>query len=217
MHWDQFRKGLSRLVTLVVLIGAVFTLGVFTLGPALFPVLFGRGFVLGHIDFAFLAGASAAFMTALALAQALIAMLRYLSPVLAWSAGVASFLALLTLKGSLVVRVERGFLGGTLVAAGAMGALTLVALKNPAAVLTVEESGGVAFPEQMRACSTCWTAPAPPRRDCGRPRCLPREAFRACRSPSLTRCRRAVSGRTTEAERNQTRSKFPRRAARQSR
>jgi hypothetical protein len=88
-------------------------------------------------------------MTALPLAQALIAMRRYFSPVVAWSAGLAVFLAILALRGSLVMRVERGFLGGALVAAGVMGALTLAALNNPAPVLTVEESEGVAFPEQV--------------------------------------------------------------------
>jgi O-antigen/teichoic acid export membrane protein len=148
-HWEQFRKGLSRLMVLVVLLGLVSTLAAFSLGPALFPLLFGREFVLGHADFALLAGASAAFMTALALAQALIAMRRYRSTIVAWSFGLTTLLCLLAVQGSLVVRIERSFLLGTLVAAGAMAALTLAALRNPASVLSAEEDQGVAFPEQV--------------------------------------------------------------------
>ena len=148
-HWEQFRKGLFRLLAGVLLLGLVSTLGAFSLGPMLLPVLFGRHFVLGHADFAFLAGASAAFMVALALAQALIALRRYRSVVMAWSCGLGTLLGLLVVHGPLAVRVERSFLVGALVAAGVMTVLTLTALRHPVPVLSAEESTGMALPSEQ--------------------------------------------------------------------
>jgi len=147
--WHHFRRGLLRLLAAVIVLGLASTLGAFSLGPFLLPILFGRDFVLRHVDFAILAGASAIFMVALALAQALIAVRRYRSMLIAWGFGLSTLLVLLTVQGPLVVRVERSFLLGALVAAVTMTVLTVAALRNPSSVLTAEEINGLVFPPEQ--------------------------------------------------------------------
>jgi len=75
-HAD-FRRGLSRLLTAVLVVVVVAIIGAWTFGPWVVRLLFGEGFELGHHDLGLLAAASGAYMVALTFAQALIALSRY--------------------------------------------------------------------------------------------------------------------------------------------
>ncbi|HYH51315.1 MAG TPA: hypothetical protein VEG38_17345, partial [Acidimicrobiia bacterium] len=114
---EDFRTGLKRLLAVVVAIGSVATVTAFAIGPFVVTTLFGDEFRLGHSDLAYLAGASAVYMLALALAQALIALANYSRVVLGWAAGLAGFVVVTAMGGELLPRVERGFLAGSIAAA----------------------------------------------------------------------------------------------------
>lgn len=128
-HVD-FRDGLMRLLRVVVVIGVAATVGAFALGPWAVRFLFGEEFGLGRGDLTYLAGASAAFMMAIALAQALIALHGHSRVALAWLVGVAMFLVVMALSSGLLLRVEQGFLAGSIAAALAMAALLVPKLKS---------------------------------------------------------------------------------------
>jgi O-antigen/teichoic acid export membrane protein len=148
-RWLEFRHGLVRLILYVTGFGLVSTLGAFALGPVLFPLLFGARFRLGHLDFAFLGGASAGYMIALVLAQALIALRLYRRMVVAWNAGFASLVGVLFIRGPLLPRVEHGLFAGTTVAAFGMALFTVSALrKGSFSVLSTEEQRGLALPQE---------------------------------------------------------------------
>lgn len=136
-HAD-FRTGLRQLLAVVVGIGVVATATAFAIGPDVVRILFGAGFELSRKDLAYLAGASAAYMLALALAQALIALSAYARVVIGWATGIAAFL-LVTAGGSgLLPRVERGFLAGSLAAALTMGVLLFTRMSTGTAASAEE-------------------------------------------------------------------------------
>ena len=118
-HAD-FRAGLKRLLAVVVAIGSLATVTAFAIGPFVVTTMFGKGFELSHRDLAYLAGASAIYMLALALAQALIALANYSRVVLGWAAGLVAFVAVTALGHDLLPRVEHGFLAGSIAAAVVM-------------------------------------------------------------------------------------------------
>jgi O-antigen/teichoic acid export membrane protein len=114
---DDFRTGLKRLLAVVVGIGSLATVTAFAIGPFVVTTLFGKGFELSHTDLAYLAGASAIYMLALALAQALIALANYSRVVLGWGAGLVAFVGVTAIGEELLPRVEHGFLAGSVAAA----------------------------------------------------------------------------------------------------
>jgi O-antigen/teichoic acid export membrane protein len=124
----EFRRGLSRLLTAVLVVVAVAVIGAWTLGPWVVRLLFGEGFELGHHDLGLLAAASGAYMVALTFAQALIALSRYLWAALGWLAGVVGFIFVTAVGSDLILRAELGFLAGSLGAAAILGLLTLFVL-----------------------------------------------------------------------------------------
>jgi O-antigen/teichoic acid export membrane protein len=136
-HAD-FRHGLHRLMVVVTIIGAVGTAGAFAVGPTVVRILFGPGFELGRSDLGYLAAASAAYMVALALAQALIALAAYPRVIIGWLLGILAFLAMVSTHASLLPRVERAFLAGACVSAVVMGVLVLATMSR-AATHTAEE------------------------------------------------------------------------------
>jgi O-antigen/teichoic acid export membrane protein len=115
-HAD-FRAGLKRLLAVVVAIGVLATVTAFAIGPFVVTTMFGKGFELSHKDLGYLAGASAIYMLALALAQALIALANYSRVVLGWAAGLIVFVGVTALGHDLLPRVEHGFLAGSVAAA----------------------------------------------------------------------------------------------------
>jgi O-antigen/teichoic acid export membrane protein len=123
---DDFRTGLRKLVFVVVGIGVLGVVAGFTAGPWVGELLFGEKFTLGHNDLALLAGGSGAFILALTLAQALIALMGHDRVALAWGVGIAGFFVVTAVAAhDLFLRVELGFLAGSLIAAAAMAALLL--------------------------------------------------------------------------------------------
>jgi hypothetical protein len=86
-------------------------------------VLFGSEFRLPAGDLTALAGATAAYMLAMTMAQALIALAGYTRVALGWLAGVAAFAVVTALGSDLLVRVESGLLAGSVAAALAMAGL----------------------------------------------------------------------------------------------
>ena len=115
-HAD-FRTGLRRLLEAVVAIGVVATVVAYAIGPMVVRIFFGREFELGHTDLAYLAAASAAYMLALALAQALIALEAYSRVVTGWAVGIVAFVLVTASQHGLLPRVEHGFLAGSIAAA----------------------------------------------------------------------------------------------------
>ena len=122
---DEFITGLRRLVAVVVGIGVIGVVGGFTLGPWVGGILFGDKFTLGHQDLALLAAGSGAFILALTLAQALIALMGHARAAIAWMLGIVGFVVVTALGDDLFLRVELGFLAGATVSAVAMTAFLL--------------------------------------------------------------------------------------------
>jgi O-antigen/teichoic acid export membrane protein len=130
-RFTDFRTGLRRLVAVVVAIGLAATVGGFLFGPFVLRLLFGGEFDrLGRADLGYLALASAAFMLAMALSQALIALRGHAKAAAGWAAAIA-VLALITWLSSheLLLRVELGLVGGALVSVGAMWTLLLLQMR----------------------------------------------------------------------------------------
>ncbi|HEX6312144.1 MAG TPA: hypothetical protein VF152_11025 [Acidimicrobiia bacterium] len=119
---DEFVTGLRRLVGVVIGIGVIGVVGGFTLGPWAGGILFGDKFTLGHQDLALLAAGSGAFILALTLAQALIALMGHAQAAIAWTVGIAGFVVVTALGDDLFLRVELGFVAGAVMAALAMAA-----------------------------------------------------------------------------------------------
>jgi O-antigen/teichoic acid export membrane protein len=122
---DEFVTGLRRLIGVVVGIGVIGVVGGFTLGPWVGEILFGDKFTLGHRDLALLAAGSGAFILALTLAQALIALMGHSRAAMAWALGIVGFVIVTALGDDLFLRVELGFLAGSVLAAAVMAALLL--------------------------------------------------------------------------------------------
>lgn len=120
---DRFRRGLRRLVLLVVTLLVVATVGGILVGPEVVARLFGRDFSLGARDLGMLAAASSVFLLALTLAQVLIALARPARVAAAWGAGVAAFTVGVVSASDVLLRVEVGLLAGAAVAAVAMAVL----------------------------------------------------------------------------------------------
>jgi O-antigen/teichoic acid export membrane protein len=118
-HAD-FKAGLKRLLAVVVAIGVLATVTAFAIGPFVVTTMFGKDFRLSHTDLGYLAAASAVYMLALALAQALIALANYPRVVIGWAVGLVVFTVVTAVQHDLLPRVERGFLAGSVASAAVM-------------------------------------------------------------------------------------------------
>lgn len=120
----DFRSGLRRLSVVVVGIGGAATLGAFALGPPVLRLLFGPEFdLLDRTDLGLLALASAAFMLAQALSQALIALRGHAKVALGWLVAVAVMAGVIAAGDDLLRRVELGLVAGALVGTGTIWGL----------------------------------------------------------------------------------------------
>lgn len=122
-RFPEFRQRLYRLLFVVGGIGAAGVVGAFLLGPILIRILFGADFEIGHVDMALLAASSAAFILAVALGQALIALEGQARVAVGWAAGVVAFLAVVAVGDDVFLRVESGMAAGSFVAALVIGAI----------------------------------------------------------------------------------------------
>jgi len=121
----DFRDGLLRLLVVVVGIAVLGTIGALVLGPFAGRILF-KDFSMSASNLALLAAGSGAFIVALTIAQALIAVNAYTRVAFSWVAGVVVFLVVCAGIDDLFLRVELGFLAG----AGASCALMLLQLRS---------------------------------------------------------------------------------------
>jgi uncharacterized membrane protein YccC len=96
--------------------------------------MFGKDFSLSHTDLGYLAAASAVYMLALALAQALIALANYSRVVIGWASGLVVFTIVTALGHDLLPRVERGFLAGSIASAIVMAVAVYSMLSRGAPV-----------------------------------------------------------------------------------
>ena len=131
-RFTDFRTGLRRLVAVVIAIGVAATIGAFFFGPFVLRLLFGSEYGrLGRGDLGYLALASAAFMLAMALSQALIALRGHAKAAAGWAAAIAVF-SLVTWVSSrqLLLRVELGLVAGALMSVAVMWLLLLVQMRR---------------------------------------------------------------------------------------
>jgi O-antigen/teichoic acid export membrane protein len=123
---EEFKNGLRKLVTVVVVIGVVGVVAGGTIGPFVGKILFGDKFKLGSGDLALLAAGSALFILALTLAQGLIALMGHARALVGWVVGLLAFVVVAGIAGTdLFLRVEVGFIVGAGVSAAMMGGMLL--------------------------------------------------------------------------------------------
>jgi len=120
---DEFRRGVVRLLGVVVAIAVLGTVLAFLLGPTVGEILF-SDFSLSAGGLALLAAGSGAFIVALTLAQALMALGGHRLMTGAWALGLVTCVGVMAAISDLELRVEMGFLVGALVAALAMALAT---------------------------------------------------------------------------------------------
>ncbi len=122
-EWGEFRSHLLRLLAALAAAGGLFTAGAAAVGPWVIGTFFGEEFRLGNADMAYLAAASATFMLAMALAQALIAISGYRRAAAGWVFGMGVLFLAIAVPGDLLFRTERAFLAGAVAAMVAMAIL----------------------------------------------------------------------------------------------
>lgn len=130
----ELRQGMRRLLVLTAGLGALGTIGAFTVGPIAVRTLFGAEFDLDARTLGLLAMSSAFYMLATASGQAVIALSGHKLVALSWGIGVVAFLlAAVVVADDLFLRVEIGLVAGAAAATAAM-ALSLVARLRAGAV-----------------------------------------------------------------------------------
>jgi O-antigen/teichoic acid export membrane protein len=116
---DDFRQGINKLLMLVVGVAVAGTLGALVLGPWIGKILF-KDFTLSARGLALLAAGSGAFIVALTLAQALMALAAHRAMALSWATGLFVCGVVVAVIPGLELRAELGFLAGAIVAAVVM-------------------------------------------------------------------------------------------------
>ena len=122
-RFHEFRDRLRRLLGAVVGIGALGVVGAAIAGPIVIDIVFGDAYALDRIDLVLMAASSAAFMLAVAVGQALIALEGQSRVAFGWLMGVLAFFAVVALGDDLFLRVEAGLTAGSAVAALVIGFL----------------------------------------------------------------------------------------------
>jgi O-antigen/teichoic acid export membrane protein len=135
---DEFRTALRQLVMIVLAVGIIGVVGSFTIGHAAGRILFGTRFTLGNVDLGLLAVGSAAFIFALTLAQALIALRSYAAAALSWLAGGVGCVIGILSTHDLFLRAELSFAIGALFASVAMLGCLAVRLRSGVPIGTMD-------------------------------------------------------------------------------
>ncbi|RZT78386.1 hypothetical protein EV382_1569 [Micromonospora violae] len=118
-----FHSLLRRALGIVTALGLTGAVGAVLLGPWLVGTLFDAPGVLGHGDFAWLAAATLAYLWAMVLGQALLALDRHRAQALAWTVGVAALIAVTLLPAPVTLRVELAYTIGSVIVAATMAIL----------------------------------------------------------------------------------------------
>ena len=112
---DEFRAGFRKLMYIVLTVGVLGTSGAFLVGPFIIKKMYDAD--LSSRTMAMLALGSAAYMAALALAQAVIALKGHALVALGWGTGMATFVLVTWLSGhDLFRRIEYGLVASSLAA-----------------------------------------------------------------------------------------------------
>jgi len=112
---DEFRSGFRKLMVIVLAVGAAGIVGSYTLGPFIIRKMYDAD--LTSRTLAMLALGSAAYMVALALAQAVIALRGHALVAVGWSTGMTSFVLVTWLSSdNLFRRIEFGLVASSLAA-----------------------------------------------------------------------------------------------------
>ena len=112
---DEFRQGFRRLMVLVLGVGITGTVGAYWIGPWVIERMYDAE--LGGGTLAMLAVGSAAYMVALALAQAVIALRGHALVSLGWGVGMAAFVLVTWLSSDdLFRRIEFGLVASSVAA-----------------------------------------------------------------------------------------------------
>ncbi len=118
---EAFRSSLRRLIALVAGIGIAGAVAAFAFGPWVVRVLFGSAFELERMDLFLLAAGAGAYMVALAYAQAVIALGEHARAAAGFGLGLLVSVAGFAIETDrLALRLEIGFLMGSVAAAAAM-------------------------------------------------------------------------------------------------
>jgi O-antigen/teichoic acid export membrane protein len=117
---DDFRSGFKQLMYIVCGIAALGTAAAFVIGVPLGKILF-PPFDISSVDLGLLVAGNGMFIIALTIAQALIALHGHKAAAVAWGIGVVVFVAVAAVIPELDLRVELGFLIGTIATTAAMG------------------------------------------------------------------------------------------------
>jgi O-antigen/teichoic acid export membrane protein len=111
----EFRSGFRKLMMIVVAVGVAGIVGSFVLGPFVIEKMYGT--TLTSRTMAMLALSSAAYMAALAMAQAVIALKGHALVALGWGVGMATFVVVTWLSSDdLFRRIEFGLVASSLAA-----------------------------------------------------------------------------------------------------
>ena len=112
-RFDEFRTGFRRLLVVVTAIAVLAVLASAALGPFVVRTLFGADADIGRGNLTLLAVASALYMVALAISQALIALRGHRVVGLGWATGVVVLFIVTALGHDLLLRVEFGLVAGS--------------------------------------------------------------------------------------------------------
>ena len=111
---SEFKRGLQHLLILVGTVGVLGTVGAFALGPWLLKLVYEGG--IDRRTMTLLAFASALYMLALAIAQAVIALSGHARVAVGWCAGFVTFVIVAWLSSNdLYLRVELALVASSLV------------------------------------------------------------------------------------------------------
>jgi O-antigen/teichoic acid export membrane protein len=135
---DEFRTGIKRLLVVTGVLGIGAAAGSWLLGPFIVKTMFKD--VVDHRTLGLLGIGCGAYMVALALAQAVIALGGHRLVAVAWGVGVAAFLVVTAVGGhELFFRVELGLAAGSLASVVAMA----VALRSRLRAGAVLDEGSI--------------------------------------------------------------------------
>ncbi len=120
-RYDEFRRGLRRLVAFVAGLSVVASLLGFAVGSSVIRVVFGPGFVVSNRTVGLLVAGGGAYVVASALAQGLIALGGLRRVVVGWAVGCVVLVGTVLVGSDPVVRVTNAFVAGAVAAMVAMG------------------------------------------------------------------------------------------------
>jgi O-antigen/teichoic acid export membrane protein len=135
---DEFRSSFRQLVLIVLGVGIVGVVGGFAAGHAVGQLLFGDKFTLSNRDVGLLALGSGAFILALTLAQALIALRSYAAATWSWVLGAVGCVVGVFTASELILRSELSYAIGCSAAALSMWICLVVRLRRGVPVGTME-------------------------------------------------------------------------------